>query len=51
MKTNAEIDSFVDYVEDCLLRDLDASGFQSMASDWREAIEIIKQLENEVAGL
>ena len=49
MRTTEEIEDFVGYIEHTLLPDLEASGSEGMGMDWREAIEIIKQLQNEVA--
>ena len=48
MKTEEEVDGFVAYIKETLLPDLEAGGSIYMAADWREAIEIIKQLQNEV---
>ena len=49
MRTKAEVEDFVGYIEGMLLPDLLESGCEAMATDWLDAIEIIKQLQNEAA--
>ena len=47
--TKEKIEGFVDYIEHTLLPDLEASGSEGMVMDWREAVEIIKEQNIEIA--